>query len=59
MSTSFFNNPIERLRSEALKLSDLPQILQRLQSQGSLSELTSLIYSIYRYEHDSLLLQLN
>ena len=49
----FFNNPIERLRSEAGKLVDLPQTLSRLQAQGSLSELASLIYSVYRHEYDS------
>jgi hypothetical protein len=49
---NFFNNPIERLRIEATKVSEFPQTLSRLQTQGSLSELASLIYSIYRCEHD-------
>ena len=54
----FFNNPIERLRSEAQKVADFPTTLTRLQSQGSLSELASLLYSIYRCEYDSLYGQL-
>ena len=43
----FFNNPIERLRNEATKLSDISDTLLKLQQQGSLSELASLLYSIY------------
>jgi len=50
----FFNNPIERLRNEASKLSDISDTLVKLQQQGSLSELASLLYSIYRCEHDRL-----
>ena len=50
----FFHNPIERLRSEAGKFSDFPETLLKLQLQGSLSELASLLYSIYRSEHDRL-----
>jgi hypothetical protein len=54
----FFNNPIERLRNEATKLSDISDSLLKLQQQGSLSELASLLYSIYRCEHDRLFTQL-
>lgn len=50
----FFNNPIERLRNEASKLADISDTLLKLQHQGSLSELASLLYSIYRCEHDRL-----
>lgn len=50
----FFNNPIERLRNEATKLADISDTLMKLQHQGSLSELASLLYSIYRCEHDRL-----
>jgi hypothetical protein len=48
----FFNNPYERLRQSALTVSDLPGTLTKLQAQGALSELASLLYSIYRCEHD-------
>lgn len=50
-----FHNPIERLRSEAGRLSEFPATLHKLQVQGSFSELASMIYSVYRWEHDTLL----
>lgn len=50
---SFFNNPIERLKSDAQRLSEFPKTLLKLQMQGALTELASLVYSIYRCEHEA------
>jgi hypothetical protein len=48
----FFNTPYERLRHASLTYQSLPDTLATFHTQGSLSELASLIYSIYRCEYD-------
>ena len=54
----YFNNPIERLRSEALKLTRLPRHPDSSLDARLPLLLASLIYSIYRCEHDSVYAQL-